>query len=141
MNVSTLNDPRPSLLAALRNSDQIPSTSWAYRAGAFYQAPKVLGSLTLGVYDTTRLVQNNVSFMYRNDQSRNLLAGIQSITLDSADFPLLSAGIYALIGSLVPDLCLPLGACQAFEQAFGLVWNDTAKLHLLSDVLHTKFMQ
>lgn len=35
-NFSTLNDPQPSFLWTLRNQSLIPSTSWAYTAGASY---------------------------------------------------------------------------------------------------------
>jgi hypothetical protein len=35
-NFSTMNDPQPSYLAALRNQSLIPSLSWGYTAGAYY---------------------------------------------------------------------------------------------------------
>lgn len=35
-NFTTLNDPQPSFLWTLRNQSMIPSTSWAYTAGASY---------------------------------------------------------------------------------------------------------
>ena len=141
VNISTLNDRQPSLLAALRTANEIPSVSWAYTAGAYYQSPKVLGSLTLGGFDTTRFVSSNVSVSFGEDQSRDLLIGIQSIVSDISSSPLLSSGMYALIDSLVPDLWLPRNVCHAFEQAFGLVWNDTANIYLVNDALHSKLTQ
>lgn len=35
-NFTTLDDPQPSFLWTLRNQSMIPSTSWAYTAGAYY---------------------------------------------------------------------------------------------------------
>ena len=138
VNLSTFNDPQPSVLAALRNASNIPSSSWGYTAGAYYQSPKVFGSLTLGGYDTTRAAAPNVSVPFGADISRDLLVGVQSITTDIVNTPLLTTGIYALIDSLVPDLWLPLSVCTAFEQAFGLQWNDTAGFYPVNDTLHSR---
>ncbi|KAI9872801.1 MAG: hypothetical protein M1830_001180, partial [Pleopsidium flavum] len=141
VNLTTFNDPQLSILGALKNESKIPSSSWAYTAGAYYQSPKVFGSLTLGGYDTTRFVPNNLSISFGADLSRDLLVGIQSITTDTSSSPLLSTGIYALIDSLVPHIWLPSEACQAFEQAFGLVWNDNSKLYLVNDDMHNKLIK
>jgi hypothetical protein len=36
VNFTTINEPQSSLLGSLRNQSLIPSTSWAYTAGAYY---------------------------------------------------------------------------------------------------------
>ena len=136
----TFNHAYPSLLTTLRNRSLIPSSSWAYTAGAYYQEPKVYGSLTLGGYDATRFVPNNVSITFGADSSRDLLVGIQQITSDTLGTPLLSSGIYAFIDSLVPHIWLPINVCAAFEQAFNLTWNSTAELYLLTEDEHSNLV-
>ena len=138
VNISTLDDPQPSILGALVQQNKTPSTSWAYTAGAYYRQPTAFGSLTLGGYDTTRFIRNNVTFQFGPDISRDLLVPIQSITADTTSGPLLSTVIYAFIDSLVPHIWLPLAACQAFENTFGLTYNETAELYFVNDTLHEK---
>lgn len=140
VNISTLDDPQPSFLAALALQNSTPSPSWAYTAGAYYRQPTAFGSLTLGGYDTARFVQNNVTFPFGPDISRDLLVPIQSIKSDAANGPLLSTVIYSYIDSLVPHIWLPLEACQAFEKAFGLTYNETAELYFVNDTLHDKLV-
>lgn len=140
VNISTLDDPQPSFLGALAQQNKTPSTSWAYTAGAYFRQPTAFGSLTIGGYDTARFVQNNVTFPFGPDTSRDLIVPIQSITSDAASRPLLSTIIYAYIDSLVPHIWLPLEACQAFEQAFGLTYNETAGLYFVNDALHDKLV-
>lgn len=140
INISTLDDPQPSFLGALAQQNETPSTSWAYTAGAYYRQPTAFGSLTLGGYDAARIVQNNITFAFGPDTSRDLLVPVQSITSDAASGPLLSTVIYSYIDSLVPHIWLPLGACQAFEKAFGLTYNETAELYFVNDTLHDKLV-
>ena len=139
INISTLDDPKPSFLGALAQQNQTPSTSWAYTAGAYYRQPTAFGSLTLGGYDTTRFIENDVTFQFGPDTSRDLIVPIQSITSATpASSQLLSDVIYAYIDSLVPHIWLPLEVCKAFERAFGLMYNDTAELYLVNDTLHDR---
>lgn len=135
VNFTTLNQRYPSLLTNLKNQSSIPSLTWGYTAGMYNHDPKVFGSLTLGGYDASRFTPNNVNFSMGADISRDLLVGIQTITSGSTS--LLSTPIFALIDSLVPHIWLPLSACQAFERAFGLTWNETAQLYTVNDTLHT----
>ncbi|KAI9781792.1 MAG: hypothetical protein M1816_002182 [Peltula sp. TS41687] len=140
VNFTTSNNPLPSMLQSLRNESKVPSASWGYTAGAYYQQPRVFGSLTLGGFDSTRFAPNNVSFPFGADISKDLLVGIQSITFDAGSSPLLSKGIFAFIDSLVPHIWLPLEVCEAFEKAFGLVWNETSKLYLLTEDRHNRLV-
>ena len=50
---------------------------------------------------------------------------------------LLSDGILAYIDSTVPYIILPPSACEEFENAFGLEYDDASGLYLVSDTLHT----
>ena len=140
VNMSSLDDPQPSFLGALAQQNGTPSTSWAYTAGAFYRQPTAFGSLTLGGYDTTRFIPNNVTFAFGPDTSRDLIVPIQSITSDIGISPLLTSVIYAYIDSLVPHIWLPLQVCRAFEQAFDLTYNETAELYFVNDTLHDRLV-
>ena len=140
VNFTTLKDPQPSMLQSLRNENKLPSSSWAYTAGVYYQQPRVFGSLTLGGFDSTRFVPNNVSFPFGTDISKDLLVGVRSITSDASSSQLLSKGICTFIDSLAPHIWLPLEVCQTFEKAFGLVWNETSKLYLVTEDRHNKLV-
>ena len=140
INISTLNNPQPSLLGALAQQNKSSGTSWAYTAGAYYRQPTAFGSLTFGGYDAARFIQSNVTFSLGPDISRDLVVPIQSITSDTASRPLLSSVIYAYIDSLVPHIWLPVEACQAFEEAFGLIYNETTELYFVNDTLHEKLL-
>lgn len=141
VNISNPDDPKPSFLGALAQLNQTPSTSWAYTAGAYYRQPTAFGSLTLGGYDTTRFIENDVTFPFGPDTSRDLIVPIQSITATTpASSHLLSDVIYAYIDSLVPHIWLPLEVCKAFERAFGLTYNETAELYLVNETLHDRLL-
>ncbi|KAL8746887.1 MAG: hypothetical protein Q9190_001152 [Brigantiaea leucoxantha] len=136
VNFSTLYDSRPSILSGLKAQGSIPSLSWAYTAGAYYQQPPLFGSLTLGGYDRNRFVPNNISIPFSADISRGLLVGVQSISTDTTGSPLLKDGIYAFIDSLVPSIWLPIEVCDAFERAFNLFWNATMEMYFVNDTIH-----
>lgn len=145
VNFSNFTDPHLSFLGALQNESKIPSTSWAYTAGAYYRQPQALGSLTLGGYDTERFIPNNLSFALAADTTRDLIAGLQRISTRSIDqvdqdTELMGNGIYILLNSFVPDLWLPVEVCRAFEHAFGLTYNQTAEMYFVNDTLHKNLL-
>ena len=142
MNFSSFNDPQPSLMQGLRSmSTPIPSTSWSYTAGAYNIAPKIFGSLTLGGYDSTRFEPNNVTFPLGADISLDFQVAIQSITTNLTDKPLLNAGIISYIDTMIAHIWLPLDSCQLFEEAFGLVWDNTTELYLMNSTLHNSLLE
>lgn len=53
---------------------------------------------------------------------------------------LLSDSIYSYIDSTVAEIWLPVDACQAFEKAFGLTFDETSELYLVSDDQHTSLL-
>jgi hypothetical protein len=137
-NFTNLNDPQPSMLGTLRNKSLIPSTSWAYTAGAHYREPPVYGSLTLGGFDATRFQPNNLTFAFGADFSRDLLVSLHSITYDTVgSSPLLASSINMFIDSLVTEIWLPVDVCEAFAQQFNLTWNAQGQLYLVDDAAHT----
>ena len=141
MNFTGFNAPVPSLVGNLTKNKIIPSASWAYTAGASYRNPPALGSLTLGGYDQTQSVPNNLSFGFGAADNRDLLVGVQSISYDTlGSTPLMAEGQYMFIDSMVTHLWLPMPVCQAFEQAFTLTWNETAELYVIDDNTHTALL-
>ncbi|KAL9094621.1 MAG: hypothetical protein Q9165_003181 [Trypethelium subeluteriae] len=141
INLTSITDPQPSILQSLKDSGSIPSVSWAYTAGSVNLGTTAYGSLTLGGYDTSRFVVNNLSIPFLADSSRDLVIGIQSIKTDAPNNrALLTDGISAFIDSLVPEFWLPQEVCTAFEQAFGLTWNEAESRYLLNDSAHNALM-
>lgn len=124
----------------LKNSSAIPSLSYSYNAGAPYRLNKALGSLILGGYDTSAYQDTDSSYKFFSDQSRDLSIGIKSISTNaSADNAVLQSDLISMfIDSSVAEIYLPLDACHAFEKAFGLTYNTTLEMYLVSDSLHSK---
>ena len=99
----------------------------------------MFGSLTFGGYDLSRFVPNNVSLSLAPDVSRDLVVGLQSISGTATNLsttPLLPSPILTFIDSTQPYIYLPIESCQAFENAFGLVWDETTKTYWVDDNLH-----
>jgi hypothetical protein len=142
-NFTDLNDPQTSYLSLLKQQNYIPSLSYSYTAGAQYRPRTVLGSLVLGGYDQSRSSNiSSISVPFYSDQSRDLTVGLQSISTNAtgSQTSLFSSGIYAFIDSSIAELWLPLSVCQAFESAFGLIYNTTTNLYLVNDTLHNKLL-
>jgi len=99
----------------------------------------VFGSLTLGGYDSARFDgTKNVTVGMYTDISRNLLIGLQTVTINSATPKTWSDGIYAFIDSTVPEIWLPQDLCQIFEQAYGLTYDSSYGYYLMNDTIHEK---
>ena len=99
----------------------------------------VFGSLTFGGSDLSRYVPNNVSFDLSPDISRDIVVGLQSISLTDATrvaVPLLPEAVLTFIDSTFPFIYLPLEACEAFEAELGLTYNPTDQMYFVNDTLH-----
>lgn len=87
---------------------------------------------------------NNLTFPFDADDSRRLTLGLQSVTasntLRGALTPL-SQGTFFMIDSSVPDIWLPVSACQVFEKAFGLTYDPLTDLYLVNDSIHRQLQQ
>lgn len=134
LNYSTLgNYSAPSFITTLKDQKKIPSLSWSYTAGAQYRLKHVYGQLIFSGYDTSRFVENGVSFSMADDVTRDLVVAVQSISYSGAtSSTLLSQPVNIYIDSTDPNLWLPDEACDAFEQAFGLTLDSTSGLYLLN---------
>ncbi|MCJ1319993.1 hypothetical protein MMC15_005329 [Xylographa vitiligo] len=136
------SDSTPTYLQTLRTTNVIPSLSWGYTGGAQYRLKQALASLTFGGYDTSLFDASSVSFDFGTDNTRDLSLYIQAISYTDAihvDVPLLPLDpgpFLTFIDSTVPAIWLPLAACQAFEKAFGLIWNDTYGYYFVNGTVH-----
>ncbi|THY13632.1 acid protease [Aureobasidium pullulans] len=102
---------------------------------------KVLGSLTLGGYDSSRLSSNGTIFPFASDDSKPLQVGVTQITarntlLGSAT--LYSTGHSSLIDSTIPHIWMPVAACDNFATNFGLDYDNQTDLYLINDTMHSK---
>lgn len=135
-----------SLLRTLKDEGNIPSLSYGYTAGAPYRYSKVVGSLTLGGYDSTRFTDNTISFPFGSDSERPLVVGLQSaIGTDTLNGTVslsgVGSGVLAVIDSTVPDLWLPEAWCDRFEDAFGLRYVEETGRYLVDDEQHTELQR
>lgn len=140
-NFSDCNEPAPSYMSYLKERSLIPALTWGYTAGNQYRLNKVLGSLTLGGYDSSRFIPNNVSFEFNEIDDRDLTVIIEEVTMatEGINQQLSSTNIAALIDSTVPYIYLPVEVCEKFEAAFGLTWNKEVQAYLVNDtLLHDK---
>lgn len=139
-NFTNFNNPIPSYLSNLRKKLLIPSISWGYTAGNQYRLNKVLGSLTLGGYDSSRFIPNNVSFAFNEIDIRDLTVVVKQVTMKTENISqvLLSTSIAAFVDSTLPYIYLPLDVCEKFEAAFGLTWNTEVQAYLVSDTLNNR---
>lgn len=146
-NFTSFNDPSPSYMTQLKQQGHIPSVSFGYNAGAHYRFTGTYASLTLGGYDTSRYIASNMTFAFNADNDHQTIVGLQSITVPStiASSPtgvqLLPDPIYIEIDTTVSQIWLPLAACRAFEQEFGLVYDTPTGLYLVNDTLHQTLKQ
>ena len=129
-------------MTSLKNTNTIPSLSWSYSAGAYYRSLSSYGSLILGGYDASITGNSSINIPLNGDPHYDLLAGVRNIRSNSTDINLLPSGaIDVLIDSTIPFFYLPLDACQAFEKAFNLDYNDDFEMYLVTDRRHDLLLQ
>ena len=147
-NLSDFNpgDSIPTYLQTLKTTNVVPSLSWGYNGGAQYRLKQALASLTFGGYDTLLFDPNFVSFDFGTDNTRDLSLYIQAIAYtdeirnDVSLLPLDPGPFLTFIDSTVPAIWLPLSGCQAFEEAFGLICNETYGYYFVDGALYDTLM-
>ncbi|KAL9084829.1 MAG: hypothetical protein Q9165_007897 [Trypethelium subeluteriae] len=130
-------------LTQLQESNLIPSLSYGYTAGAQnHSLSRVLGSLTLGGYDASLFQPSNVSFNMSQVTDRDLVVGVQSISIQAANEPAheYHNGFYSFVDGIAPHIWLPLAACEVFEEAFGIAYDPSTELYLVNDTLHQQLI-
>lgn len=141
-NFTNYNHPVPSYMSNLRTQNMIPSLSWGYTAGNQYRENKMLGSLTIGGYDTSRFAPNDVVFAFDTQDIQALTVQIASITYaaKSQNMSLLPTPISAFVDSTVPWIYLPVDACKKFEEAFGIVFDNSNQAYIVNNTLHDRLV-
>ncbi|KAH7363823.1 aspartic peptidase domain-containing protein [Rhexocercosporidium sp. MPI-PUGE-AT-0058] len=143
-NFSASSKPVQSYMANLKAQKQIPSLSYGYTAGNKYRFDTVLASLTLGGYDASLIVPNDLKFRFSNDTSSELMVNVNAITISSQEGGvrgLNSAAFPAVIDSTIPYMYLPIDVCRQFEDAFNLNYDYDSGLYFVDDALHTELVQ
>ncbi|KAI6762417.1 hypothetical protein HG530_008397 [Fusarium avenaceum] len=142
LNFSTLgNFSSPSFVSTLKAKEIIPSLSWSYTAGAIYRLKKVYGQLILSGYDSSRFIENSVTFTMADDVTRDLVVALQSVTYSGADeSQLLTTSIHIYIDPTDPNIWLPDAAVDAFESAFDLTLDDSTGLYLVNESHHDQLL-
>lgn len=144
-NWTSYEDSSPSYMTQLKDQKLIPSVSFGYTAGAPYRFTGVLSSLTLGGYDSALFSPSPVEFGFAANNERDTVVAIQSITTtqrnSSNEVELLPTPIYALVDTTVPQIWLPIEACQKFESEFGLEYDNTTDLYLVNATLHAALLE
>lgn len=97
---------------------------------------QVSASLTLGGYDASRFHASDITHQFADDNSRDLVVGIQSILILDSPLTLLPTPILSFVDATVSHIWLPLEACQAFETAFGIEHDDESDLYLVNETTH-----
>ncbi|KAL9623751.1 MAG: hypothetical protein Q9160_001982 [Pyrenula sp. 1 TL-2023] len=138
-NLTSLENPYSSIMTNLKDQSQIPSIFYGYTAGARYHLKQVYGSMTLGGYDASRFVPHNITFAFAPTISRELVVGLQSITVSglnrslSTPINLLPQPILSFIDSAEPQIWLPTVVCNTIAEIFGLQYDPVTDLYLVDD--------
>lgn len=105
----------------------------------------MLGSLTLGGYDASRIIRNNLTFVFAPDNERDLVVGVVGLvanTTSQTSVDLLKRNdVNMFIDSTIAELWLPIEICRAFEDAFGLQHDASTDLYLVNDTLHQTLLK
>ncbi|KAK3707857.1 hypothetical protein LTR37_011859 [Vermiconidia calcicola] len=148
-NFSSASDGAPSYITQLKEREYIPSISFGYTAGAQYReddTDDAFASLTLGGYDATKVVENDLTWTFAPDNYRDTVVAIQSIftpsQIDSNPVPteLLPETIFAYLDATVPHIWLPIESCYVFEYEFGLTYDNDTELYLVNNTLHQQLL-
>jgi hypothetical protein len=105
----------------------------------------VLGSLTLGGYDASRIIPNDLTFIFAPDNERDLVVGVVGLTANTTskqNINLLKQNdLNMFIDSTIAEMWLPTEICKAFEDAFGLKYDNKTNLYLVDDTLHQSLLE
>ena len=140
---------RPTFLSIFKEYT-LPSLSFSYTAGSF-RNNTTPPSLVLGGFDASRFDSQSTLQVDITDNAALWTTYPFYVNLTSISFTgfektwphradsLGSVAIY--IDSAIPQIWLPLSACQVFEDVFGLEWNDTAQLYLINSTMHDRLQR
>jgi hypothetical protein len=159
-NFSVFEDSVPSFMTSLFTQKNIPSLSFGYTAGSQYRTSLpldklwrlltgpdghiALASLTLGGYDASRIIRNDLTFIFAPDNERDLVVGVVGLTANTAtkkNINLLKQNdLNMFIDSTIAEMWLPVEICKAFEDTFGLKYDNKTNLYLVDDATHESLL-
>jgi hypothetical protein len=141
-NFTDYNNPIESYMSTLKSQNNIPSLSYGYTSGSQYRFNKVFGSLTLGGYDASLMVSNDLQIGFNSDSNYDLTINVNSISMSSGGGKrnLSSTSFPAFIDSTLAYFYLPIEVCQKFEEAFGITYDNDTTLYLVNDTLHDQLV-
>jgi hypothetical protein len=141
-NFSNYGNPQASFSDTLYSNGSISSMSWSYTAGAYYRLKSVFGELIFGGYDAARFTPNDVVFTMTEDNLRDIVVTIRSITATttSGNTTLMSTPEFAFIDSVVPELWLPVDVCRQFETALGISLDNATGTYLVNASTHQNLL-
>lgn len=131
----------------MNKTGNVPSLSYSFTAGSAGRRninKNALGSFTFGGYDASLKGASNMSFDFAQNEGRELVVAVQSITKGNdsgGTTELLQDPIFAALDSSQPNIWLPEKVCQNFEKAFNLTWNATAEQYLVDATLHDRLVE
>ncbi|KAK8204857.1 aspartic peptidase domain-containing protein, partial [Phyllosticta capitalensis] len=145
-NASSMNDPQPSFFSLLRDNNLIPSLTYSYTAGSYARIGTLKNSwasFIFGGYDAALVGPDELSFDFTADDGRELVVAIQSIQKSGSngEAALLPTAVLAALDSSQAALWLPSEACEQFENAFGIAWNDTLEMYLVNGTAHEALVE
>ncbi|KAH7380033.1 aspartic peptidase domain-containing protein [Pyrenochaeta sp. MPI-SDFR-AT-0127] len=144
-NFSEYENPQRNMMLTLKEEGYIPSLSYGYTAGAYYKKPNAFGSLTLGGYDQSRFIPNDVTFPFDANDSRKPSLHVQAITtrdMANQTVSVLPEGpVYALIDFAEPQIWLPISACDVVARAFNLTYDNVTDLYLIDSYTHSRLLE
>lgn len=153
---------RATFLSTYVRDADAPSLSFSYTAGSYEPnnvTASVPPSLILGGYDVSRFdssttlktsITNATSASNPFQFAVNLAsitispdpsANISGDTYDPRTIALSGSAVTLYVDPVTPQLWLPESACEVFEKAFRLEWNQTAQLYLMNSSTHDWFVQ
>lgn len=142
-NFSAFDEPSPSYMTYLFQKNMTPSVSFGYTAGARYRFTSILSSLTLGGYDASRFIPNELTFGFAPDNERDLvvpLIGVSASSATKTNVSLLKQPTTMFVDSTIAEIWLPKDICKAFEEAFGLKYDEDTDLYLVDEVQHQQLL-
>lgn len=124
----------------------IPSLTYSYTAGSYARIGTLKNSwasFIFGGYDAALVGPDELSFDFTADDGRELVVAIQSIQKSGSngEAALLPTAVLAALDSSQAALWLPSEACEQFENAFGIAWNDTLEMYLVNGTAHEALVE
>ncbi|CEJ92881.1 hypothetical protein VHEMI08509 [[Torrubiella] hemipterigena] len=130
-----------STLTGILQAGYTSSYSYGYTAGAHYR--NIPSSLTIGGYDSARLIPHDIDFVLHQDGSLQAdVHAVQALQQRGAKGVSISDNsqtFSALIDSTTPYLWLPAHACNAIAANFNLIYNDTLELYTISNTQYRDY--